>query len=1279
MGKALKTVGMVIGAAALIATGAGALLMPGLAGSVTLFGVSAGTLNMVSAGLTAVGGLLEKPQSIGSGSPTDWTSNPDQPVPFAFGRVGVAGKIVHRDEFGSDNFRQGIISIYSGAGPIRSFQTYKAGDLTVNFTGAGAALGKYAGQMWRVTRLGMQPDTALSVVLPGGAGQQLPQWGSSHKLSGKACDLLVLQQDSKFSVYPTGEPTPLAVLEGIYGYDPRFDDTYPGGAGTCRLGVRSTYRWIDNPIIAALNWALGLVENGQVVGGVGASIDGIDVPAFVEAANIADANDWKVTAWPDTSEDVSQVLKQFLQAGGASYARHAGKISCVSRGAARASIVTITGRDTCGPLELDTGSSSFNRLNTITPEFMSEAHGWKKVPADPVTFAALRTEDGGKKSDSIEYRFVPAVKQAAQLAAYDILDAREPFSGTIPLKPHLRRLKRGDCFVIDEPGFLLDGVKCMVLSRTYQPQTGEVRIAFRSETDGKHDLALGKTTTMPEYPALTPADPTLVTPPAPGDIVVTPRPPAGGGVQVPGFDLTIDVTNSTATAVLVEWWEVPDGVNPALAPPVDAVWQSAGTWPPTVTTVPINVQPSRWYWIGLTNVRGENYSTRTVDGPKQAPGLTAEDVVAVNGVPVAELTGRLTDAETLVNATKAQVDALETTVASAESDFGQALILVGQQVEAAEDAASAANGSATTASSAAGEALAYRNQASAARDDAVTARDEAQTAATTSTGAAATAVSASSSAGASASEAALSAQLAAKIGGGSLNPNPTFAAWTGALPDSWTRHGTVGASTITKVAGLNGSPNALRQASNLTSECGLRTDVSPSAGGEYAVIEADFTLVSGSLVGAGILCQTLNSGGASAGNTFSQAFATVKDASGTVRGAGVAGQTYRYRLLANLKAATVATYRLYGMTRYSPGAWGPADGAATLDWHRLAVRAATPEEIAAGTVLPGVVAELAITAKTTAGSTGQVLLDVTGGAGGDPFNIELKAGPGASSASMTATEISLRNVVADQVIEALTIKGGNAALAGNLTAGSGIFLGTGTVWAVALRPQAFVRGDGETISFGGANIGIPTYEFVEDNLLPLAAGEKYDLRLTGLTAAGATVYAKINVPGSSGSQSVAATSTPSGSGPTFQLLRGALTESASGLYSLTASGKTTVRVLAGAFELERGGTAVVDIFVRKSGVWSRAGSIEASWFQTFTNTGPTYNADIFWTANGALQLGAGVEGWGATLVSHGGFTGDTGALTGFGPVSWSTSGTPSGVRSALAAGAKTTIRITPQG
>ncbi|VDC49722.1 hypothetical protein [Brevundimonas mediterranea] len=615
MGKALKTAGVIIGAAALIATGVGALAMPGLAGSTTLFGISTGTLNTISSGLIAVGGMLDKPKSQGSATPDEWTSNPDQPIPFLFGRMGVAGKIVQRDEFGPDNMYQGIVGILSGAGPIKGVLSFKGDDQAVTFGTNGIAVSsQWQGEMWMVRRSGAQPDTVLSVPSGLKSGGASFEWSSSAKLSGKACYLQILGENSKGTAYPAGIPDPVHEAEGIYGYDPRYDSTYAGGDGPCRLGVRSTYRYIEDPIIAALNWALGMVENGQVVGGVGASADGIDIPAFVEAANISEANGWKVAAWPDTSEDVSSVLDQFLQAGGAVRARHAGKISCVSRGAPRASVVTVTGRDMAGSIELNTAPSLFDQLNTITPRFMSEAGGWKLTPADPVSFAAYVTEDGGKHSDQIDYRFCPLLKQAAELAAYDILDAREPFSGSVPLKPHMRLLKRGDCFVIDEPGVLLDGVKCIVLSRSYDPKTAQVRIGFRSETDSKHALALGKTTTLPDFPVLTPTDPRYVSPPNAGVWALSASTLTESGTQVPILLVEGLVDNLTADAVIFSYR--PYGVG--------AEWTPVGQDDPNTVKREIGgaITPGTQYEVSVVYRRGNNFSAPLILDPVTAGDLT---------------------------------------------------------------------------------------------------------------------------------------------------------------------------------------------------------------------------------------------------------------------------------------------------------------------------------------------------------------------------------------------------------------------------------------------------------------------------------------------------------------------------------------------------------------------------------------------------------------------------------------------------------------------------------
>ncbi len=187
MGKALKTAGVIIGAAALIATGVGALAMPGLAGSTTLFGISTGTLNTISSGLVAVGGMLDKPKSQGSAQPDEWTSNPDQPTPFLFGRMGVAGKIVQRDEFGPDNMYQGIVGIISGAGPIKGIQSFKGDDQAVTFGANGIAVSsQWQGEMWMVRRSGAQPDTVLTVPSGLKSGGQSFEWSSSARESFSA-------------------------------------------------------------------------------------------------------------------------------------------------------------------------------------------------------------------------------------------------------------------------------------------------------------------------------------------------------------------------------------------------------------------------------------------------------------------------------------------------------------------------------------------------------------------------------------------------------------------------------------------------------------------------------------------------------------------------------------------------------------------------------------------------------------------------------------------------------------------------------------------------------------------------------------------------------------------------------------------------------------------------------------------------------------------------------------------------------------------------------------
>ena len=620
-----------------------------------------------------------QPQVGQSGRTFEFVIDPDGPIPFAAGRVGVAGSVIHRDTFGPDLMYYGIPFVLSGAGPITAIESFKADDYPMSFdANGGATTEPYRQELFFRYVLGHQP-APVALTTPSGFknGATLPGWTSAHKLSGKAAGVIFMAENSKGSAFPTGEIKPLVQMMGLKGWDPTLDSTYPGGSGPCRLHDSSTWVTLTCPILWALKWALGLWEGPTLkgapahgsttdyqVGGIGAKLSGIDVPAFVAASNVAKANGWTVSAYPNTDDDKHQVLQSFLQAGGAIYSQRAGKISCISRAAPRTSIVTLSAADTAGPLEIDAAASRIDRINTLRPRFWSPAHRWQMTALDgEVTAESYREEDGAVRSRGIDYPYVSNAVQAAQLAALQIANTREGIAGVIPLKPHLQRIRPGDAFTITEPGFVLNGLKCLCLNTDYDPATGVVRVSFVSETDGKYPFALGQDPTPPEPQVLTPVDPRFVSPPEAGDWTITPRPPASGGGGLPSFDLTGVVSNDTATAIIVEYGSTATGP-----------WTQAYQGPPTVTNIPIEgLQPGATYYVAVQYQRNQNYSDRYVYGPYTAPLLdpspNAPTIQAINADITAAF-GDIFDVSALVSQARTDIDAQGAEIAAARGGQG---------------------------------------------------------------------------------------------------------------------------------------------------------------------------------------------------------------------------------------------------------------------------------------------------------------------------------------------------------------------------------------------------------------------------------------------------------------------------------------------------------------------------------------------------------------------------------------------------------------------------------
>ncbi|MGQ2989526.1 MAG: hypothetical protein ACT6RD_13700 [Brevundimonas sp.] len=651
-----------------------------------------------SVAMSAIAGVLAKP-GVGSTAPGEWVADPNAGIPFAIGeRIGAGGNLVYKNTYGKDTEYKGIVTILSGAGPIGGFLDFTADKEAVTWAGdtwpadptQTATSAPYKGEkMWMRRQLGQQPEVfALSSPSSLG-GWSLPEWTWQHKLSGKAAFHWTLRRDSKFSAFEQGEPDPLTVMEGIAGYDPRFDSTYPGGDGPVRLNDRTTWPTIKNGAIADLNWCLGLRENGKVVGGLGVSSAGIDWAAYIEAANVADANDWKIAAYPRSDQNKSEVRAAMLQSAGAVISRRAGLVSCVTRGVAKVPVMTIRAGDTAGAIELDTAANVLNRLNTITPRYLSEAHGWQLVPAGPVSSSVYLDEDGREASDARDYPYVPSAKQAAELAALDLAHTREGIGGRWPLKPYCRDIEPGEAFDIDEPGLLLDGMTMLCLTRDYDPATDTVWLTFVSETEGKVDWALGRTASPPPTPSLS-ARPVL-NPPTEEEVVIIPRLPGEDGVQIPIIDVEVTPDNPRAEVVVIEW--APAEGDPPL--PIEDVeepellaWSPAYEGRAVTGSVAINgIQPGAKVYLSIQyRTANEGLSERLLSGPVTTPGMSFPveiDPAVVEGI----VTDKVTEATAALNAA---IQAAQDALAQAQIDFTAAIDAANQNIADAQSTLQAA-------------------------------------------------------------------------------------------------------------------------------------------------------------------------------------------------------------------------------------------------------------------------------------------------------------------------------------------------------------------------------------------------------------------------------------------------------------------------------------------------------------------------------------------------------------------------------------------------------------
>jgi hypothetical protein len=242
----------------------------------------------------------------------------------------------------------------------------------------------------------------------------------------------------------------------------------------------------------------------------------IDWASFASAANVADANAWKVSGRIMSTDRKWDVMKAMCQAGGGWPIPSGSKIYALVN-TPRVSLETITEADIKGKVTVPQMGIRRTRMNGAIPRFRSADHGWEIVPGNTIRNADYLAEDNGnERTREVEFALVAdkgdglGKTQAAQLVGYDIANSREKLGISLELGLVWSQYQTGDCMTVNLPKHLLINQKCVVTGKTFNIARGTVTLLFMTETDEKHDwvATLAGSTTAP---------PTIIIPPGTGE------------------------------------------------------------------------------------------------------------------------------------------------------------------------------------------------------------------------------------------------------------------------------------------------------------------------------------------------------------------------------------------------------------------------------------------------------------------------------------------------------------------------------------------------------------------------------------------------------------------------------------------------------------------------------------------------------------------------------------------------------------------------------------------
>ncbi len=437
---------------------------------------------------------------------------------------------------------------------------------------------------------------------------------------------------------------------------------------------------------------------------------------------------------------------------------------------------------------------------------------------------------------------------------------------------------------------------------------------------------------------------------------------------------------------------------------LNSSFSSLGTAPDTLTN--ITATGVYTYRERFAASAGTNILAWTASSVWLRPGAQftggAGSTVYLRRLTVRDVTALVSAEAQATSATNSASAALTSASAAATSATN-----AGNSATTAQNSANTATTEAGNASSSASSATTSANNASSsatnAANSATSASGSANTATTQAGNAATSASSASTSAATATTQAAAasaSASLAASIGVRALVKNPSFADFPTAtgVPTGWVNWSNGSGTRVTGEIGTYAYDRAGGAGSNAgISQDGQAGSVVQNA---WFVIEAHVKLIAGAFTGSGVLFKVLNNAGSSL-QDLTLNFATDKDSTGAVIGAGTTGKIYRFAKLVRATNASSDKFTLYALTHW--GTLGSTAAANQITWYSCLVRPATDQEIATQQAVTDLAAQsVTVSTQSTAIATLQQVYGSYGiqvNANGNIAGLYLYSGSGIATSS----------------------------------------------------------------------------------------------------------------------------------------------------------------------------------------------------------------------------------------------------------------------------------------